>query len=233
MPVIDFHSHILPGIDDGSRNIETTRGMLDLMKEQGVEWAVATPHFYASRDRMESFLARRKQAYETVCEGLPQEAPRILLGAEVAFFPGISRADKLGLLAVGDTGVLLLEMPFAPWENSYIEEVKYLSEKRKFTVLLAHLERYMNIPGNRKRIQELLELPVKVQINAQSLTEWKSRGRLVRMFRDGQAHFLGSDCHGLHRRPPNLPLGREALGQKLGLEFVDEMDEAGARLLRI
>lgn len=233
MPIIDFHSHILPAIDDGSRNIETTCSMLDMAAGQGVDCMIATPHFYASRDRIESFLERRREAFETVCENLPRGAPRILSGAEVAYFPGLSRADKLGLLTIGDTGVLLLEMPFVSWEKSCVDEVRYILESRKYQVVLAHLERYMNISENRKYLRELLELPVKVQINAESLTDWKKRGKLVRMFRDGRADFLGSDCHGAHHRPPNLSIGREVLRKKLGQEFLDQMDAAGASLLHI
>lgn len=233
MPVIDFHSHILPAIDDGSRDIETTQGMLDMGIHQGVECMIATPHFYASRDRIEPFLRRRQQAYETVCDNLPGYSPRIKLGAEVAFFTGMSRADGLELLTVEGTRVLLLEMPFVPWEKAHIEEVKYLAENRRFHVMLAHLERYMDISGNHKRIQELLELPVTVQINAGSLTDWRKKGRLVRMFRDGKANFLGSDCHGVHHRPPNLSQGREILKKKLGQTFLDEMDAAGSKLIQI
>lgn len=232
MPIIDFHSHILPAIDDGSRNIETTRSMLNIVSGQGVEWMIATPHFYASKDRIESFLERRQNAFEQICDNLPANAPRIRLGAEVAFFQGMSRADKLGLLTIENTEVLLLEMPFVPWEKSFVDEVEYILEKRKFQVVLAHLERYM-ISENKKRIQELLELPVKVQINAESLTDWKKRSRLVRMFRDGRADFLGSDCHGVHHRPPNLSEGREVLRKKLGQEFLDKMDAAGSSLLHI
>lgn len=60
--IIDFHSHILPGIDDGARNLETAMGMLSQVREQHVDIMVATPHFYASRDRIDTFLQRREKA---------------------------------------------------------------------------------------------------------------------------------------------------------------------------
>lgn len=233
MPVIDFHSHILPAIDDGSRDLETTQSMIEISCKQGVECIIATPHFYASRDRIESFLERRKHAFETVADDVSRHALQMKLGAEVAFFPGMGRADRLELLTIEDTGVLLLEMPFMPWEKAYIEEVRYMAENRGFHVILAHLERYLGIPQNRKLMQELMELPVTVQINAESLTDWKKRGKLIRMFRDGQANLLGSDCHGVHHRPPNLSAGREVLRKKLGQPFLDEMDRAGSRLLQL
>ena len=59
--MIDFHSHILPGIDDGSRSLETSLEMLRLSRKQGVDYIVATPHFYAMKDRTQEFFERRGQ----------------------------------------------------------------------------------------------------------------------------------------------------------------------------
>lgn len=231
--IIDFHSHILPGIDDGSRDVETSCRLLELSTGQGVEIIVATPHFYASRDRVDHFLEKRARARELLLGEMQNSALQLRVGAEVAYFRGISRAEKLDSLTVEGTRLLLLEMPFMPWEASDIDEVAALIEKRGYQVLLAHLERYFDLPENRRRIEELLELPLHVQINAGSLTDWRKRGRIVRMFRDGQAHVLGSDCHSLHRRPPNLAEGRAVLEKKLGREFMEQMDSDGCRLLGI
>lgn len=229
--IIDFHMHILPGIDDGSRNIDTSCSMLETAAEQGVEIIVATPHFYASRDRMEHFLEKRERARETLTEKMQDSSLQIRVGAEVAFFRGISRAEKLDSLTIEGTDLMLLEMPFIPWESSDIKEVEDLISKRGYRVMLAHLERYMDMPENRHLFEELLELPVYVQINAESLTDWRRRGRLIRMFRDGEAHVLGSDSHGLHRRPPNLGTGRAVLEKKLGRGFMEKMDAGGCELL--
>ena len=61
---IDFHTHILPGIDDGSRNVEMSLRMLAAQREQQVDEIVATPHFYAQKDSVEEFLLRRQRSYE-------------------------------------------------------------------------------------------------------------------------------------------------------------------------
>ncbi len=231
--IIDFHTHILPGIDDGSRDADTSCRMLEMAVEQGVDMIVATPHFYASRDRVEHFLEKRARAEALLREHLAGYPLQLRHGAEVAFFRGISRAEKLDSLTIEGTNLLLLEMPFMPWESSDIDEVETLIEERGYRILLAHLERYLDLPGNKRRIQEILELPVHVQINAESLTDWRKRGHLVRMFRDGQAHVLGSDCHSLHRRPPNLAEGRAVLEKKLGRECLQRIDADGCRLLGI
>lgn len=232
MPIIDFHSHVLPGMDDGSRSVEISLEMLRRSAEQGVEVMAATSHFYAWRDRPEHFLERRTSAWERLSAALEPGMPRICLGAEVAFFEGISEALQVDRLCLGETNVLLLEMPFRPWSGRDVDEVEALMSRRGFQVVLAHLERYLPMRENRSLIRELLELPVLVQINAESLLEWRGRGKVLKLFREGKAHLLGSDCHGLEYRPPNLGQGRAFLNKKLGPNALMRIDEAGAGLLR-
>ena len=233
MLIIDFHSHILPAIDDGSRDVKTSIEMLQMSSAQRIAVMIATPHFYPMHDRMEDFLQRRNEAHERLQSCLTADMPKIILGAEVAFFKGISRAEKLEAMTVENTKLLLLEMPFATWSDEDIEEVRILAENRGFTVMLAHVERYFSIRENRKKMQELLRLPVIVQINSGSLLDWKKREKIVRMFQDGQAHVLGSDCHGVFRRSPNLLAGREVLKKRLGQDILDDIDQTGYRLLQI
>ena len=235
MSIIDFHSHILPGIDDGARNLDTSMAMLEQIREQKVDYMVATPHFYASKDRIDSFLAKRANAWEQLSEAIEERdfhnAPQFFLGSEVAFFEGISRADQIDSLTIGDTNLLLLEMPFVPWTMQNVREVEKLISDRKLHVIIAHLERFIWMPGNKKMIQSLLELPVTVQINAESFLEWKHRRTLLKMFRDGTAHILGSDCHGAHHRVPNLLEGRMVIEKKAGAEVLHRIDMQGEKLL--
>ena len=84
----DFHSHILPGVDDGSTSLEESLAMLTLEAEQGVRHVVATPHFYAHHDTPEAFLSRRAAAEAMLREALKDhpELPGFTVGAEVYFF---------------------------------------------------------------------------------------------------------------------------------------------------
>ncbi|MDY3796505.1 MAG: CpsB/CapC family capsule biosynthesis tyrosine phosphatase [Agathobacter sp.] len=233
MQIIDFHSHFLPGIDDGSRNMETTMQILEICGVHGVDTMIATPHFYAQDCKVDEFLQKRQTAYEQLMDEkhkLPANCPSIKLGAEVAYFEGIGRAERISELAVEGTSLLLLEMPFTTWSDSVLDDVEMLINKHHLHLIIAHLERFMKIPGNKPYIQELLEMPVTVQINAEALTEgFKSRD-LVKMFKKNQAHILGSDCHGMHRRPPNLWHGREVITKKLGAEKLEEIDRCGQEL---
>lgn len=231
MAIIDMHCHILPGVDDGARDVETSLAMLEASRAQGVQYMVATPHFYATRDRVDTFLDRRREAWETLKSRMGADYPGIVLGAEVAFFRGISRAERLEALKIEGTDCLLLEMPFRPWSEDDVDEVSEILEKHGYTIILAHIERYLAMRGNADYIGNLLELPVLAQINAESLLDWRQRGKLIKMVRNGQVHLLGSDCHGIHHRPPNLGEGREILRRKTGTEYLDRIDWRSEELL--
>ena len=152
-------------------------------------------------------------------------------GSGGRFFYRHKRAERLEELTYEGTDLLLLEMPFTKWNKSEIEEVRYILERRKLCVMLAHLERFLMIPGNKKRIYELMELPVYVQINAGSFERWGERRQILKMIRKKEQIFLGSDCHGLNHRVPNLKNGREALEKMMGSTFIDKMDKEAAVLL--
>ena len=231
MAIIDMHCHILPGVDDGARDVETSLAMLEASRAQGVQYMVATPHFYATRDRVDTFLDRRREAWETLKPRMGADYPGIVLGAEVAFFRGISRAERLEALTIEGTDCILLEMPFRPWSEDDVDEVSEILEKHGYTIILAHVERYLAMRGNADYIGNLLELPVLAQINAESLLDWRQRGKLIKMVRNGQVHLLGSDCHGIHHRPPNLGEGREILRKKTGTEYLDRIDWRSEELL--
>ena len=117
-------------------------------------------------------------------------------------------------------------MPFTKWSKSEIEEVRYILERRKLRVMLAHLERFLMIPGNKKGVYELMELPVYVQINAGSFERWGERRQILKMIRKKEQIFLG-----LNHRVPNLKNGREALEKMMGSTFIDKMDKEAALLL--
>ena len=87
--VIDFHSHILPGVDDGSKNLEQSLAMLQMEAAQGIKRVVATPHFYAQHDKPEKFLRKREEAQRQLRQLISENPglPELSIGAEVYYFP--------------------------------------------------------------------------------------------------------------------------------------------------
>lgn len=229
--VIDFHSHFLPCIDDGSKSVKMSLDMLRIMKEQNINTVVATPHFYADENRIDDFLNNRENAYSSIKAEIEKIGINIRLGAEVTYFQGISKADEIKKLTTEGTSILLLELPFDKWGESVIEEVYYLVHKRKFTVVLAHLDRYLSISENKKYIKKLIKMPLVVQINAGSFLDNKRKKKTVSLIKKCDKIVLGSDCHNLTSRKPNLLDCRNIIIGDLGEKTILNIDKYGEEIL--
>lgn len=236
--MIDFHSHILPGIDDGSKDIGMSKSMLYMEAEQGVDRIIATPHFYASEVSMEHFIHRRDQAFNKVMQHIYGAAddmhfklPEIICGAEVYYFPGMGRAD-LSPLCFEGTDLLLLEMPFAQWTMDVYEDVERIIRKQKIKIIMAHVERFYQFQKKKDVWKRVFDLPLIAQFNAGCLTSFGRRKMAIRFIRSGYPVLLGSDCHNISGRRPNLAEGRNVLKKKLGEDVLKDIDLLGERLLR-
>lgn len=203
--IVDFHSHILPGADDGSGSIEESIAMLRMEAEQGIRHVVATPHFYAQHDSIEEFLERRAEAEWRLREELAKHEglPGITVGAEVYFFRGISQSEVLQKLTIGKSPYCMIEMPGTPWTDSMYRELAHIYYDQGITPIVAHVDRYFTSFRTFGIPEKLEELPVLVQANA-SFFCGNSSGRAMGMLQKEQIHLLGSDCHNMRSRQPNL-----------------------------
>lgn len=232
--MIDFHSHILPGIDDGSRDIQMTFSMCRMQREQGVQTVLATPHFYANHDSVGNFLFRRKESMDRVSKAAANihadYVPEILPGAEVYYFPGIGTAGMLSSLCIEGSRVLLLEMPFCQWTVQIYQDIKEIIKKQHLIIILAHIERYVGYQKDIGIWEKVLKLPgVFPQINAGAFQNRKKR-RFCLQFLEYQDALLGTDCHNLADRRPNMEIGREKIKKKLGGKRLAELDDFGERM---
>lgn len=205
--------------------------MLRIMKEQNINTVVATPHFYADENRIDDFLNNREKAYSSIKAEIEKIGINIKLGAEVTYFQGISKADEIKKLTTEGTSILLLELPFDKWGESVIEEVYYLVHKRKFTVVLAHLDRYLSISENKKYIKKLIKMPLVVQINAGRFLDNKRKKKTVSLIKKCDKIVLGSDCHNLTSRKPNLLDCRNIIIGDLGERAILNIDKYGEEIL--
>ncbi len=203
--IIDFHTHILSGIDDGSKCVEESINILKEQWDQHIDIVVATPHFLASQNTPEAFFLNRKNAADNLLKAISQldNRPKIAQGAEIRYFRGISQCDKLDLLKIMGTNLLLIEMPFFPWSKDILKELYDLYTVREFKVIIAHIERYLTIQ-KKSIINELFNMDVFIQANAEFFLNWYTRRKALNMLEKDQIHLLGSDCHNLNTRPPNI-----------------------------
>ena len=192
----DIHTHILPSVDDGSRNVEAALELLRLQKNSGVERVILTPHFYPQTEDLADFLARRTQAYAMLL-GQWEEAtmPRLQLGAEVHYSPALVEVD-LCQLTLGGGNYLLLEMP--DYEvPAHVEQVVVQILQKGIIPILAHVERCAYFRSQPEMLLRLVQIGALGQISAKAIHDKKDRGFAVNCIKNGLGHILASDIHSI------------------------------------
>ncbi len=216
--IVDTHTHILPGIDDGSASVSESLELLRMEAEQGVRHILATPHFYPQQDKPHRFLKRREEAVEKLRSAMEGKGVKmdISVGAEVYYYPGISNSEELSQLTLGKSRYILIEMPFTAWTSRMYKDLEEIRAKQGLTPIVAHVDRYLGVFRTHGIPDALENLPVLVQANASFFTGRFTAKTALRMLSREQIHLLGSDCHNLKDRKPNLAGAVELIEKKLG-----------------
>ena len=221
--MIDFHSHILPGIDDGSKCLDDTLWMLKSSASQGVETMVATPHFYPWKEYPSDFLERRNSSYNSSLESLKksENLPNIVLGAEVHYYEGINNSDSVKKLAIENTSYVLIEMPIVKWSSRMLEDLFKLNTQQNLTPIIAHIERYIGSQWGTKNLKLLFESGLPIQVNAGSFLNKSTSRTVLKLLKKGNVHVIGSDCHNRTSRIPNMGEAVSLIQEKLGKQYID------------
>ncbi len=200
--IIDVHTHILPGVDDGSPNMEESVRMLQLAAEQGITAVIATPH--ASRrsgaEKLKPLAAELRERIREVIPGF-----ELYLGQETFYREDLPERLKSGnAISIEESRYVLVEFePSVPYSRLY-QGLRKLTESG-YKPVLAHMERYRCLRD--AGCGELLSLGCKLQMNYESLQgHWfqKEVRWCRKQVQDGTIHLLGSDMHRMDFRPPNI-----------------------------
>ena len=203
--LVEVHCHILEGIDDGAKSKEESMALLLAERDQGVDRIIFTPHFYAHRERsVKNFLKKRQRAFDEIKDESPIK--NMHLAAEVAIESEISELPDIEKLAIEGTNLILLELPYRPFENWMAEEIYNISIKYGLEVILAHPHRYCDT-YTESQMDQVLSLCSYWQINNEAFGNWKE-SRFVKklMKRDVTKLLFGSDSHNMTTRKPNWDL---------------------------
>ncbi|HEY7195561.1 MAG TPA: CpsB/CapC family capsule biosynthesis tyrosine phosphatase [Gaiellaceae bacterium] len=203
--MIDLHTHVLPGLDDGARTLEDSRGLAEVELAEGVRTLAATPHVRADYpttvEQMEAGVSRLREDFRIA--GIDLE---VVAGAEVALerLEDLTR-EELGRFTLGATGrYLLVEFPYHGWPLALEHQVFELVASGLIPVL-AHPERNGDVQDDPKRLSRAVAGGALVQLTAASLdgrlgrAAERTAGRLLEL---ELAHLVASDAH-----PPSLRLG--------------------------
>ncbi len=229
----DIHTHILPGIDDGSQNIETSVQMLAFAKEQGIDTIVATPHFnieYESIEHFENKRARASEALKNAVKGTELEKIKLLLGAEVALTPGLSGKESFKRLCIEGTNCILIELPMGDWTSWVYNEV-YAVTAMSCIPILAHIERYTEIKANIKKINIFEEMDLCFQINSGSFFKLKYRKIINSLIKSGKTIVLGSDTHNMTTRKNDMGVAVSKIEKKYGRHIFENFEKNAAMII--
>lgn len=214
--MIDFHTHILPEVDDGSTDAQMSLALLKQLNNQGVKKVLLTPHFYAYASSAEVFAERRETSVQELLNELKKNPVDIelYLGCEVLYFEELWRVESLKDFAIRGTEYILVEMPFAPWSENMVRGVEKIIGKG-LTPVIAHFERYIKYKDNREKLYEMLEMGALLQMNCKYINDFKTRRRAIRFIKSGAVFAIGTDCHNLSDRAPNYEESVNILKKKL------------------
>ena len=192
--MFDLHSHVLPALDDGAKNIEMSLEMLKSAKMQGVNTVCATPHCITDSDEgVVSFLEKRSASYEQLLPLIENkdEYPKLLLGCEVYLGCDMSEFEHLKELCYEGTNYILLEMPSGT-EPGVLAEWIYNISIKGLRPVIAHIDR---CPDYEEIMEELEGTDVIFQINASQFLTMSGRRLLKKLFKTGFDFFVSSDMH--------------------------------------
>lgn len=236
--VIDVHSHYLPAVDDGPRDLQTALLLLRLARKDGVRQVVLTPHVYAGRwDNPLSFLRPRFEAFKNlvIAKNIGVE---LFLGGEVHLQP-----ESIRLLTHGEIPfiggwegmrVMLLEMPDGHIPENAIHGVRYLV-RHGVLPMLAHPERNKDIMRRVQLLEPFVEEGCLVQLTAASIVgEFGPRAEATahQIIKRGWATVIASDAHNLRHRPSRMKAARREIHAQYGEDVAEMLTKgAPARLL--
>ncbi len=200
----DFHSHILPCIDDGAKSVEDSITLIKSLVSQGVTDICLTPHFYTSNISTEDFLNKRNESFELLKNNLPSDLKvNLHLGAEVYITKYLFSSPIDKGICIDGTNYILCEFSYdKKFRENMLDFLENLIYSNSLIPIIAHIERYGWLLKDEKARKELLSMGVLFQTNAISLCDRKFKKKLLKMIANNEISFLGTDAHSMHRNSP-------------------------------
>jgi protein-tyrosine phosphatase len=218
--VVDFHTHILPGVDDGARNMEVSLEIINRGVRDGIETFVLTPHIRDASDlarlpHMRDLFAQLRD--RCLREKIPAE---LVLGAEVLIFPSLPEhaGEDVHFSLGGPEKYILIELPFLQMPL-YTDHVLHSLMVKDFTPVLAHPERYRYLHGKLDLIESWVDRGLKLQVNTGSLNGrygWRIKWFAKKLVRKKLAHYFGSDAHNASDYAPSFCKTMDRASRTLG-----------------
>lgn len=220
--MIDLHTHILPNIDDGASDVETALQMTEALYLQNSMKTICTPHFDPSRTSLEDFVQNRGLALSKMGESRIQLIP----ASETMLHEYLFHYPDLSELCIQNTGYLLLELPLLrKYDQKIFKSISELIDYYNVIPIIAHIERYQAI--KLKQIRRLLQMGCILQLNTDTILKKQTRKKAFRYIKKQYVTVLGSDCHDMKKRPPNIGKALDLIEDELGAIYRAKLEYHG------
>ena len=230
----DIHSHILPGIDDGSSSWEESIEMLQMAEGEGITTMIATPHFGMYNPEFDIEQAK------VLVEELNTKAQemgigvKVLLGNELYYVQGVCyNINDRRASTMASSSYVLVEFSETVDLDTVKDAVMEFAQQG-YSTIIAHIERYNNIFDRRLAgVSELKELGAYFQVNSRSLSEDGKRGLFSKksnastnaeaLLNAGMVDFVGTDTHNSSTRVPAMQKAVERMISMVGIEETERI----------
>jgi protein-tyrosine phosphatase len=219
--MVDLHSHVLPGIDDGARSLGESQAMCAAAAADGCAVVIATPHQRTEAWPNEDRAALQSLHAEVVAR--VGAAPRVLLGAEIRvdseLLAEVERLPAGDLMPLAGSHYLLLELDARPRSNPEPVDLVHELVVAGWQPIFAHPELIPWLADNFALMRRMVAKGARFQITAMSVTGDFGRGPrevCAEMLEAGLVHFVASDTHDTRRRPPGLRQAYDAIASCWG-----------------
>ncbi len=230
--MIDFHTHILPNIDDGSRNIDETVNLIKEAKEAGFEDIVLTSHYIEGH--YETDEHEREVWLGAIKENLRNKSidTNLYLGSEIFFSENMLKLlEDRRSSTINETSYVLFELPMSV-EPLYLFDMVYELTKNNIVPVLAHPERYTYVQEDPNLVFDLIDRGVLMQANYGSILGiYGKKAELIveKLLENNMIHFLGSDVHRQNSIYPKIPEAIMKITAIIGEERFDKIAEENPR----
>lgn len=231
--MIDFHTHILPNIDDGSRSIDETFNLIKEAKNVGFEGIISTSHY------MENYYETDKPEREVWINAIYENLQaknidiRLYLGNEIYISENLIKLLEEGKAStINDTSYVLFEMPLNE-EPMNLYDAVYQMIQYKLVPILAHPERYSYIQKEPDLVYDLVQKGVLMQANYGSIIgQYGEKAQIIvkKLLENNLIHFLGSDVHRQNTIYPKIPECLSEINSIIGEEKLQELTTENPKL---
>lgn len=232
--MIDMHSHILPGIDDGSRSVDETFNLLKEAYKAGFSIIVSTSHYFLGHYEAEEKV--RKSYIDAIAQKLPGVISdlQICLGSEIYITNEmISLIEEKKASTINGTKYVLFELPFEH-QASNLKDIVYNLLGHNYIPIIAHPERYKYVQKDPNILLDLIEIGVLFQSNFASIIGWygkEPKKTVKQLLENNFIHFLASDVHRQESIYPQMPVILEELKKIISEEKLDELTTTNPSLM--